>query len=619
MTSEMVGQQIEHYEIVEVIGGGGMGTVYRAYDINLARPVAIKIMHQQFANRPEFQQRFQQEAQAAARLNHPSIVAVYHFGRQPDLLYIVMTYVQGLSLGAYLKQLAQRHQVVKLNETLALLSQVADALGYAHRQGVVHRDVKPDNIIITRLDRPDRPDEPPLRAVMTDFGLAKLLEGGIETQSGTFMGTLPYMSPEQVMAKPLDGRSDIYSLGVILYQLATGQLPFDIKTPTDAVMKHLHEKPPQPELVQPALPPSVSEIILKALAKKPEDRYQTGGELGQALRQAAQNMDADLVAAEFGPESDMVSLVTKVEEHLPQVLLDMEAPDDNADRLVISKGTDTPYTRKMLSSPLILGRSDEADIPLPETAVSRQHLRLEQRDGAWYVVDLGSTNGSFLGGARLPANVAVNWKMHQELQIGPFTLAWRRATQPLAGAQAPVAVQAPVEQSTPSRPLTLPPLPAMPQPTSSEPAWSAPPSVSQAATYRPTPAAGIHSDMRPHRLTNEGVCRLLVLNNDRQPASVTLDVRDPKQALMADSNHKTVNVAPNGRGVVDFRLMAAKRPLLIRRTYPFQIQVSPPQSEPETHEGQLVARPRLPGWFVSSMLIITLLACGGGAWILSLL
>jgi hypothetical protein len=310
---------------------------------------------------------------------------------------------------------------------------------------------------------------------------------------------------------------------------------------------------------------------------------------------------------------------------LPQILLDMEEPDDNADRLVVGKGTDTPHTHKLLSSPLIIGRFDEADRTLPETAVSRQHLRLEQRDGAWYVIDLGSTNGSFLGGSRLPANVAVNWKMHQELQIGPFTLAWRRATQPLA------AIPAPVEQSTPSRPLSLPPLPARPRSATDSPAEPAPPPISEVAHYQPVsppqasasrtpmPIAAVRSDMRPRRLTNDGVCRLLVLNDSRQPLTVTLDVRDPKQVLMTDNNHKTVQVAPNGRGVVDFRLLVAKRPLLLRRTYPFQIAVSPAHFDPQTHEGKMVARPRLPGWFVGSMLLMMLLACGGGAWILSLL
>ena len=203
MSAELIGQQIEHYQIEGIIGEGGMGTVYRAIDVNLARPVAIKVMHQQFAVEAEFQQRFQQEAQAAARLVHPSIVSVYHFGREQGLLYLVMALVPGLSLGTYMKQLAARGQVIRLDETILLIAQVADALGYAHRKGVVHRDVKPDNIIVKQLDQAERPDEPPLRAVMTDFGLAKLMEGGVETKSGELLGTLAYISPEQFMDEPL--------------------------------------------------------------------------------------------------------------------------------------------------------------------------------------------------------------------------------------------------------------------------------------------------------------------------------------------------------------------------------------------------------------------------------
>lgn len=138
-----------------------MGAVYRATDLTLARPVALKIMHRQFANQPEFQQRFMQEAQAAARLNHPSIVTVYNFDSKQGLLYIVMEYVPGMGMGAYIKQLIKREQVIKLSETLFLIAQAADALGYAHESGVVHRDVKPDNILIKRLTQPERPGEPP--------------------------------------------------------------------------------------------------------------------------------------------------------------------------------------------------------------------------------------------------------------------------------------------------------------------------------------------------------------------------------------------------------------------------------------------------------------------------
>ena len=160
------GQQIENYRVDSILGEGGMGTIYRATDVNLMRPVAVKVMHGNLAADPTFQARFLQEARAAARLDHPSIVRVYHFGRQSALLYIVMELIEGLSLGAYLRQLAQLNQVVRLEETLTLIAQAADALGYAHRQGVVHRDVKPDNILVKRLDRPDRPSDPPLLSLI---------------------------------------------------------------------------------------------------------------------------------------------------------------------------------------------------------------------------------------------------------------------------------------------------------------------------------------------------------------------------------------------------------------------------------------------------------------------
>jgi serine/threonine protein kinase len=153
------GQQIENYRIDGVIGQGGMGTIFSATDINLMRPVAVKVMHQELADDPTFQARFLQEARAAARLDHPSIVRIYHFGREGGLLYIVMELVDGLSLGAYLRQLAKLNQVVRLEETLSLVAQAADALGYAHRQGVIHRDVKPDNILVKRLDGANRPGD----------------------------------------------------------------------------------------------------------------------------------------------------------------------------------------------------------------------------------------------------------------------------------------------------------------------------------------------------------------------------------------------------------------------------------------------------------------------------
>ncbi len=306
------GQQIENYRIDGVIGQGGMGTIYRATDVNLMRPVAVKVMHNELAEDQAFQSRFLQEARAAARLDHPSIVRIYHFGRESGLLYIVMELIDGLSLGAYLRQLAKLNQVVRLEETLSLVAQAADALGYAHRQGVIHRDVKPDNILVKRLDRADRPGDPPLRAMVTDFGLAKLLEADQDSQTGLLMGTLPYMSPEQVLDLPLDGRSDIYSLGVVLYQLATGKLPLDIRTPERAMQAHQYEEIPAPREVHAGVPAGVEAVILRALNRRPENRYQTAEELAADLRRTAASL-GNQEAQAFAQDTDsvIVSMVTE--------------------------------------------------------------------------------------------------------------------------------------------------------------------------------------------------------------------------------------------------------------------------------------------------------------------
>ena len=172
----LVGRQIDNYRIDILLGEGGMGSVYRAQDLNLARPVALKVLHPSFAGQPEFRQRFLQEAQAAARLgDHPSIVNIYDFGHQDSVFYMVMEYVPGSSLGAYIKHVRENNQVVKLSETLMVLAQVADALGFAHKAGVIHRDIKPDNVLLKPTADTGRPAGMPVTAVVTDFGLAKLL------------------------------------------------------------------------------------------------------------------------------------------------------------------------------------------------------------------------------------------------------------------------------------------------------------------------------------------------------------------------------------------------------------------------------------------------------------
>ena len=423
--ADLTGRQINQYRVAQKLGEGGMGAVYRAHDVQLNRPVAFKVTHPHLASRPAFRRRFLQEAQAAARLDHPSIVKIFDFGRSDGVLYMVMEFVGGGSLGTYIRQMQAREGLVRLDETLFVLAQVADALDYAHSQGVIHRDIKPDNVMLKQLTRPEREGEPPLRAVVTDFGLAKMLEGGMETATGTVMGTLAYMSPEQALSQPLDGRSDIYSLGVLLYQLATGRLPFDIRTPTDAVVKHTQETPPLPQAVRPGLPGSVATVIERALAREPEARYQSAAALAEALRQAATGLDRDAVTRLVPPEK-AISLVTQLQGDpaAPPSRPGAEIEPAAVDQLIVARQGATPLTYPLPQAQVTLGRTEENDVTLPASGVSRRHVRLDRQGQGWQVVDLDSTNGTYLEGNRLLPGVAESWEPGKTLQVGPFHLRW---------------------------------------------------------------------------------------------------------------------------------------------------------------------------------------------------
>ena len=430
--SNLVGQQIEQYQIQKLLGEGGMGSVYQAYDLNLARSVALKVTHPQLARQPQFQQRFMQEARAAARLKHPSIVDIYHFGTHQGMLYMVMEFVEGASLGGYIKQLQKASQVIELKETLFILAQVAESLGYAHRQGVVHRDIKPDNVLLRRLEVPEQEGQPPIRAKVTDFGLAKLLEGGLQTATGTFMGTLPYMSPEQCLGQDLDGRSDLYSLGVMLFQMATGRLPFDIRTPTEAVMKHMKEVPPTPRSINPGLPLKVERIIERSLAKRPEDRYATGGEFAQAMRGVMADLTPQDVT-QFAPPGTVLSLLTQLDSGGGAVAIpsrmgaDMTAPP-GSEQLIISRSGQEPRSYPLDRPSLTIGRTQDNDIVLNVSGVSRNHAKIEKAGNGFQVTDLNSTNGSFIDDQKLLPGVAEPWEPGRQLRIGSYFLTWRRAS-----------------------------------------------------------------------------------------------------------------------------------------------------------------------------------------------
>jgi serine/threonine protein kinase/ligand-binding sensor domain-containing protein len=261
MTTLQPGQMLGPYQIISQIGQGGMATVYKAFHAQMDRYVAIKILPHQFAKSEEFLARFTQEVKVIARLEHPHILPVYDFGEIDNLPYLIMRYLDSGTL----KDCMQSERL-PLDRITHIFSQLASALGYAHDQGVIHRDIKSANVLLDNQDN----------LFLTDFGIAKLVEGTSQlTATGAITGTPAYMSPEQAQGQALDQRSDVYSLGIVLYEMVTGTVPFEAETPLAVLFKLVQDPLPPPSSLQPDLHPAIEKVILKSLAKNPVDRYET--------------------------------------------------------------------------------------------------------------------------------------------------------------------------------------------------------------------------------------------------------------------------------------------------------------------------------------------------------
>jgi serine/threonine protein kinase len=278
--TDFSGQQLGQYELIELIGKGGMATVYRAIQRNMAREVAVKVIEPDLAEEAEFRMRFEREARIIAQLQHPNILEIHDFGRQGNLTYLVMRLMTGGSLKDEL-----RAEPMSYERVLQITGQIASALNYAHGRGIVHRDLKPSNVLLDD----DR------NVALTDFGIAKMV--GATTISdltiaGEVMGTPKYMAPEQWRSEPVDGRADVYALGVLIYQMLTGQVPFSAQTPHSLMYQHLDRMPTPPHTIRPSLPLALGPVILKALAKNRDQRYDTAGELAADLHDALRRPDS---------------------------------------------------------------------------------------------------------------------------------------------------------------------------------------------------------------------------------------------------------------------------------------------------------------------------------------
>jgi eukaryotic-like serine/threonine-protein kinase len=295
------GQMIDEYKIIGKIGRGGMATVYKAYQASMDRYVAIKILSFQLIDSEEFLGRFKQEARLIARLEHTNILPVYAYGEDHGIPYLVMRFLNAGTLKDYLDSkitpqenkppavknsagLVTPQPPLTLDEIDGIFSQLTDALGYAHQNGVIHRDIKPSNVLLDQRGT----------VFLTDFGIAKLVESAMGrketvpqfTATGAITGTPDYMSPEQAQGLRLDQRSDIYSLGIMLFEMLTGKVPFDAETPIAVIMKQISEPPPPPSVFNPAIPPALESVVVKALEKSPAARYASMNEFLFAWKNA---------------------------------------------------------------------------------------------------------------------------------------------------------------------------------------------------------------------------------------------------------------------------------------------------------------------------------------------
>jgi serine/threonine-protein kinase len=405
MGGELIGRRFGGYELKAQIGAGGVASIYKGFDERLARWVAVKVIsiHATGGETEEtVLERFRQEAQAIAALRHRNILTIYGYGEEDGYAYIIMEFVPGGSL----KDLIDAGKRFTWDQTLTIVIPVSQALAFAHQHNIIHRDIKPANILMPQDDWP----------LLADFGLAKMERTNRPnlTMPGQVLGTMAYAAPEQIQEGEVDTRIDIYSLGIVLYELLSGRLPFEGETSFDFLMARLTE-PPKPLLeVNPDVPQIFVPIVNKALAQNPDDRYQTMTEFSEVLIEIRNTLSRGLTAPRRAPISTSVIHSDQLKE--PKVFLKLTANGQEIS--------------PKYQPELLVGRAHKDTVPdinlTPhggtQAGVSRRHATIFRRGEQWFVQDLGSTNGTFVNGQKLAPNQSRVIRQGDKLRFGQIEL-----------------------------------------------------------------------------------------------------------------------------------------------------------------------------------------------------